>query len=204
VNAFKDIKKLADLLKKNGFQKIQVKRAKHDDTWKLSVNHQPLVDMTVPDSPIPYKVFNGIRYVTVDYVKAALYKASADPSGGYFRWQKDAVRLEKILHVEQKYMRKHGKHATYFSERSPFQRFVSTYYGPQSKSSFKLAGNKKWENKKKENSMKKKYESKKGNQIKLGKRIVKLKEPKIIQVLNIPKNGTYVPWTNEKASYKLN
>ena len=52
--------------------------------------------------------------------------------------------------------------------------------------------------------MKTKIETKSGNIIKIGKKIISIKEPKILQLLNIPKNGAYVPWTNNKASYKIN
>ena len=204
INAFNDSKNLALILKKAGFNYIHVKRAKHENTWKLSVNHQPLIDITVPDSPIPFKVFDGVRYVTVDFLKAGLYKASADPSGGYYRWKKDALRLEKLISSENKHIRKHGKHSTYFSKTSPFQRFTSDFYGPISKSSFKSLGNSKWNNKKKENSLKEKYEGQPGNIIQIGKKKITLKEPKLLQILNIPKNGSMVPWTNKKASYKLN
>ena len=202
VDAFNDSKKLANILKKAGFSYIQIKRAKHENTWKLSVNHQPLIDITVPDSPIPFKVFDGVRYVTVDFLKAGLYKASADPSGGYYRWKKDALRLEKLISSENKHIRKHGKHSTYFSKTSPFQRFTSDFYGPISKSSFKSLGNSKWANKERENSMKKKILTKTGNKIKIGKKETILKEPKILEILNIPKNGN-VPWTNNKASFKI-
>ena len=204
INAFEDAKELAQIFKKNNLKKIQVKRAKHDNTWKISVNHQPLIDLTIPDSSIPFKLFNGIRYVTIDFIKAGLYKASADPSGGYYRWKKDALRLEKILFEEEKYISKYGKHYTYFSTKSPFQRFVSDFYGPLSKASFKELGNKKWENKKKENAMKQKFNLKEGNEIKVKGKTIKVKNPKLLEILNIPKNGSYVPWGNNKASYKLN
>ena len=202
IDAFNDSKKLAVIFKKAGFKYIQVKRAKHENTWKISVNHQPLIDITVPDSPIPFKVFDGVRYVTVDFLKAGLYKASADPSGGYYRWKKDALRLEKLISSENKHIRKHGKHSTYFSKTSPFQRFTSDFYGPISKASFKSLGNSKWKNKERENSMKTKVLAKAGNKIKIGKKETILKEPKILEILNIPKNGN-VPWTNNKASFKI-
>ena len=204
MNAFDDAKQFITLLKKKGFSKLSIKRAKHDDTWKINVNHFQIADFTLPDSPIPYKIFKGIRYATIDFLKSALYKASSDPSGGYFRWKKDAIRLDKILHAEEKYIRKHGKFYTHFSKKSKYQRFTSDFYGPLSKGSFKMSGNKKWNNKKRENSMKTKIETKSGNIIKIGKKIISIKEPKILQLLNIPKNGAYVPWTNNKASYKIN
>jgi len=204
MNAFDDAKEFITLLKQKGFSKLSIKRAKHDDTWKISVNHFQIADFTLPDSPIPYKIFKGIRYATIDFLKSALYKASSDPSGGYFRWKKDALRLDKILHAEEKYIRKHGKFYTHFSKKSKYQRFTSDFYGPLSKGSFKMSGNKKWNNKKRENSMKTKIETKPGNIIKIGKKTISIKEPKILQLLNIPKNGSYVPWTNNKASYKIN
>ena len=204
VDAFNDAKEFINILKKKGFSKLSIKRAKHDDTWKISVNHFQIADFTIPDSPVPYKIFKGIRYATIDFLKAALYKASSDPSGGYFRWKKDALRLEKLLHAEEQHIRKHGKFFTHFSKKSKYQRFTSEFYGPLSKGSFKSSGNKKWNDKKRENDMKKKIESQTGNSIQIGKKKIILKEPKILQILNIPKNGSYVPWVNNKASYKLN
>jgi hypothetical protein len=204
MNAFEDAKEFIHICKKNGFSKLSIKRAKHDNTWKISVNHFQFADFTIPDSPIPYKEFQGIRYATVDFLKAGLYKAAADPSGGYFRWKKDALRLEKLQYSENKYIRKHGRRHTYFSKNSPYQRFISEYYGPMSKASFKSQGNKKWENKKAENAMKAKFDVKAGNELKINGKVIKMKEPKVIQVLNIPKDGRYVPWQNNKASYKLN
>ena len=204
MNAFEDAKSFLQILKKKGFSKLSIKRAKHEKTWKISVHHFQIADFTVPESPIPFKVFKGIRYATVDFLKAGLYKASSDPSGGYFRWKKDALRLEKLLHAEDKYIRKYGRFHAHFSKKSPYQRFTSEFYGPYSKGSFKMAGDKKWSNKIKENISKTKLSVRSGNILKIGKKIIQIKEPKMLQILNVPKNGSYVPWTNDKASYKLN
>jgi len=202
MTAFEDLKEFAKILKKNGLSKIEIKRAKHDNTWKLYVNFLQVADFTVPENPIPYKVIGGIRYATVDFLKAGLYKASADASGGYFRWLKDAKRLEKLKYAEQKSVRKFGSLYTYFSNKSPFQRFISTFYGPLSGASLKTSGNKKWNNKEKENLLKSKYIVKNGNYIfKNGKKI-QLKEG-MLQHLKNPTNGSYVPWLNEKKSYKI-
>ena len=204
MNAFEDAKTFLNLCKKNGFTHLQIKRAKHDNTWKIYVQHLQIADFTIPDSPVPYKIFRGIRYASIDFLKLGLYKSLSDPSGGYFRWLKDIKRLEILKHSEDMYKRKHGSIRTLLSKNSPFQSMVSNYYGPASKGSFKKLGNKKWENKKIENSMKKKYEAKRGNKMQIGGKTIKLKEPKVIEVLNMPKNGRYVPWTNKQASYRLN
>ena len=89
-----------------------------------------------------------------------------------------------------------------FSKSSPYQRFISDFYGPLSKSSLKARSNKRWINKNKEDTFKQSFRLTKGNKVTIKGKDLKLKNNTLINILNIPKNN-YVAWGNNKKSYKI-
>lgn len=103
-NAKKDALELSQLLKKRGYNYIKVRKALHENTYKVSVNFINIIDIT-NISPSLYDIYLKIykkekkssiyKYYKDDFyivpfilLKANLYYELARPNSSYYRWVK--------------------------------------------------------------------------------------------------------------------
>jgi hypothetical protein len=94
-----DLIKLIRLLKKAGFQEIDVRLGIHEGTIKVYVNYTPVADLTEIDSTL-YNLFyarrfieNNIAYLDADSLRMLIYLELSRPRGEVERWPKVYERL---------------------------------------------------------------------------------------------------------------
>lgn len=94
-----DLVKLIRLLKKAGFQEIDVRLGIHEGTIKVYVNYTPIADLTEID-PTLYGLFyvrryeyQGISYLDADSLRMLIYLELSRPRGEVERWPKIYERL---------------------------------------------------------------------------------------------------------------
>ena len=110
-NALKDVTELAESLKKKGYNYIKIKKAQHQDTFKLYVEKLQILDITQMND----KLFNNLtkisnkerktlKYYTDKYVlipialiKRNLYFELSRPVQSAFRWNKIYKRLNILM-----------------------------------------------------------------------------------------------------------
>lgn len=114
-NAQKDAYELANLLNEKGYNYIQVKKAFHENTFRVYVNFIQVIDITNIDSDLYDKLFNitleerklktsiykyykknNLYIVPFVLLKRNLHFEMSRPKGSYYRWEKVYPRL-KIL-----------------------------------------------------------------------------------------------------------
>lgn len=112
--------KLANALFKNGHNEIVVKPSNiWTGVYKIFVYDRPLVDFSyLPEkiyNIIPYKKFNGIQYITPEFIIIDLFKTLVFPKENVYRWKKDTDRLNLMLknfpikpvkEIEKKFLQK--------------------------------------------------------------------------------------------------
>ena len=109
-NPIKDAYELAKLIKKSGYKYIKIKRAVHNNTYKISVYGKQFFDITFLEPSI-YDILldyiknnkNSLKYykdkykiIPIELVKQNLYFELARPIQSGFRWEKLYNRLELI------------------------------------------------------------------------------------------------------------
>lgn len=94
-----DLIKLIRLLKKAGFQEIDVRLGIHEGTIKVYVNYTPVADLTEIDSTL-YNLFHArrfidkeISYLDADSLRMLIYVELSRPRGEVDRWPKVYERL---------------------------------------------------------------------------------------------------------------
>ena len=99
-NSIRDLVRLADKLHAAGFTDIEVKSSVvHDGVYKLYIKKIPIADShQLPNDlfNIMYEDsvhYNGIAYVSPDYLRLNIYKELASPKGDTSRWEKIYERL---------------------------------------------------------------------------------------------------------------
>jgi hypothetical protein len=114
-NAIKDVKELADIYYKNGFENVEAKAALHHGTYKVYVNFIDIIDITNMDKSffdnlkkeslnfikntqsnylkIQYQK-SQILYCPPNFLRAQFYNELSDPSGNVQRWTKIYPRLK--------------------------------------------------------------------------------------------------------------
>ena len=111
--ARKDAMEIAQVLKDNGFNYVEVKSGIHKGTYKIFVEFQPIADITnLTKSMYSYLSKNAllvdnIMICPADFLLWSFYKELSRPEGSSFRWEKIYKRYG-IFH-------KHFK----FKERTP-------------------------------------------------------------------------------------
>ena len=98
-NAYRDVKKLADILYKEGFENVEAKSGVHKATYRLFVDFFQVADITNIDK----KVFNkiqksaiirrGIKYSPPNLLRMMSYNELSRPNGQVSRWEKVMKRL---------------------------------------------------------------------------------------------------------------
>ena len=99
-NAIRDLVRLADKLHIAGFTDVEVKSSVvHDGVYKLYIKKIPIADA----HQLPIELFNimyedsvhydGIAYVSPDYLRLNIYKELSAPKGEVSRWEKIYERL---------------------------------------------------------------------------------------------------------------
>ena len=99
-NAIRDLVRLADTLHIAGFTDIEIKSSVvHDDVYKLYIKKIPIADANQLQSDI-FNImyedsvhYNGISYVSPDYLRLNIYKELSAPKGDISRWEKVYERL---------------------------------------------------------------------------------------------------------------
>lgn len=185
----------AKSLKEDGFKYIEVKPGMHSGTWKLYVNFINICDFTKPDQGIPYKSIRGVRYASVDFLKAQLYKILSDPSGDVSIWSKTAQRLERLEHSINMVVAANPN--IIFDSKSKYQRFVTDFYGPVSKARKIEKMKVSWDQKNLRDSLKKTYDLKKVSPSKIN-----YKNANVVQVMKKSKN-VEVPWSKNMIGIRL-
>ena len=109
-NPIKDAYELAKLIKTSGYKYIKIKRAVHNNTYKISVYGKQFFDITFLEPSI-YDILldyiknnkNSLKYykdkykiIPIELVKQNLYFELARPIQSGFRWEKLYNRLELI------------------------------------------------------------------------------------------------------------
>ena len=99
-NAIRDLVRLADKLHIAGFTDIEVKSSVvHEGVYKLFIKKIPIADANQLQSDlfnIMYEDsvhYNGISYVSPDYLRLNIYKELSAPKGDISRWEKIYERL---------------------------------------------------------------------------------------------------------------
>ena len=99
-NAIRDLVRIADKLHAAGFTDIEVKSSVvHDGVYKLYIKKIPIADahqLTSDLFDIMYEDavhYNGIAYVSPNYLRLNIYKELAEPKGDVSRWEKIYERL---------------------------------------------------------------------------------------------------------------
>jgi len=107
LNPKKDTEDLANIFSKNNYKYIEIKHAIHDDTFKLYVDFEPILDLT-KISKANHEVLmreaceiDGYYVTSIKHLKSASYLELAIPKGALFRWQKVVQRI-KLLESEFK------------------------------------------------------------------------------------------------------
>lgn len=102
-NAIRDLVRLADKLHAAGFTDIEVKSSVvHEGVYKLYIKKIPIADTHQLSSDlfnIMYEDsvhYNGIAYVSPDYLRLNIYKELAAPKGDISRWEKIYERLQLL------------------------------------------------------------------------------------------------------------
>lgn len=110
-NALKDATELAESLKKKGYNYIKIKKAQHNDTFKLYVEKLQILDITQMNdklfdnlTKISTKERKTLKYYTDKYVlipvaliKRNLYFELSRPIQSAFRWNKIYKRLNILM-----------------------------------------------------------------------------------------------------------
>ena len=192
----RDIIELAHILKKRGYKYIEVKPGMNKGTWKLFVSFINVCDFTKPEQGIPYKTIKGIRYASIDYLRAQLYKILSDPTGDVSIWPKTMNRLERLEHSIKVNVDKNPN--IVYDNKSKYQRFITNYYGPKSKARKSEKMKMMWNKKEKVNSLKKKYNVKNLNISKIN-----LKNANKIEVLKKGGVNNNVPWGKNMKGLRL-
>lgn len=98
---------IADSLKKDGFEFVEVKSGMHKGTYKIFADFQPIVDITNVSASM-YKYLsgdapevNGCYVCPVAFLMWSLYKELARPEGSGFRWEKIYKRYS-VFHKHNK------------------------------------------------------------------------------------------------------
>jgi len=108
-NPIEDSYELAKEIKKSGFKYIKIKKAIHNNTYKISVFGKQFFDITYLDSNI-YNILlkyiknnNNLKYykdkykiIPIEIIKLYLYFELARPIQSGFRWEKIYNRLELV------------------------------------------------------------------------------------------------------------
>jgi len=108
-NPIEDCYELAKEIKKSGFKYIKIKKAIHNNTYKISVFGKQFFDITYLDSNI-YNILlkyiknnNNLKYykdkykiIPIEIIKLNLYFELARPIQSGFRWEKIYNRLELV------------------------------------------------------------------------------------------------------------
>ena len=98
-NALENVKELADIYAKHGYDDVEAKSGVHHGTYKVFVNFIPVADIT----SLPKNLFksiqnksikvDGILYSPPDYLRMAMYLELSRPKGDVSRWEKVLKRL---------------------------------------------------------------------------------------------------------------
>ena len=110
-DALKDANELAESLKKKGYNYIKIKKAQHQDTFKLYVGKLQILDITQMNTELfnnltklANKERKTLKYYTEKYVlipialiKRNLYFELARPVQSAFRWSKIYKRLNVLM-----------------------------------------------------------------------------------------------------------
>ena len=115
-NAKQDAKELAQELANKNFPYIKIRKALHENTYKVYVNFLQVIDLT----NIPIEEFNGLKVVSqyeklhsklyrnyhdtfiiapVCFLKASMHYELARPVRSYFRWEKIFYRLDILTQL---------------------------------------------------------------------------------------------------------
>lgn len=83
-----------------GFKYVSVREGVNSGVYKIFNYFQEAADIVfIPEkiyNLIPFKVIDGLRYVSPKYLKIDLLVALTNPKHGIFRWDKDFERLKKL------------------------------------------------------------------------------------------------------------
>jgi hypothetical protein len=124
-NALKDATELAESLKKKGYTYIKIKKAQHQDTFKLYVEKLQILDITQMNdklfdnlTKISNKERKTLKYYTDKYmlipialIKRNLYFELSRPVQSAFRWSKIYKRLNILMkHHKNKASKKTQKY----------------------------------------------------------------------------------------------
>jgi hypothetical protein len=109
-NPVEDAYELANLIKKSGYKYIKIKKAIHNNTYKISVFGKQFFDITFLDPDIYDILLNNIKnnqkslkyykdqykIIPIELVKQNLYFELARPIQSGFRWEKIYNRMELV------------------------------------------------------------------------------------------------------------
>jgi hypothetical protein len=106
----KDGVELVNYLNKLGCPKIKMYNAVNDGTYKISINHYDVLDITyIPDNlfkVLEIEKINEINFLKPNFLKMDLLYSLSNIDGSSYRWKKDFERLdylEKAFPYEYKY-----------------------------------------------------------------------------------------------------
>ena len=101
-NALRDVKRLADIFYKEGYETVEAKAGFHKGTYKLFVDNFQIADITVMKKKIFDKMSKsailkkGILYAPPNLLRMMSYNELAYPDGQVDRWKKVLERLIKL------------------------------------------------------------------------------------------------------------
>jgi hypothetical protein len=112
-NPIEDSYELAKEIKKSGFKYIKIKKAIHNNTYKISVFGKQFFDITYLDSNLynillKYITYNNnkltfykdkYKIIPIEIIKLNLYFELARPIQSGFRWEKIYNRLELVNEI---------------------------------------------------------------------------------------------------------
>jgi len=97
--AMKDVKEMADLFYKKGYNDVEAKAGIHEGTYKLFVNFIHVADVTQQDLAIFNNLneeaitINGIKYAPPNFLRLYMFLELSRPKGDITRWEKVLRRL---------------------------------------------------------------------------------------------------------------
>jgi hypothetical protein len=122
-DAYKDSLQLGTLLKKSGYKYIKIRKAKHQDTFRIYVNGIQVIDITLLDADVYDKLQelssierpklkhykDKYNIIPISMIKRNLYFELSRPIQSGFRWEKIYKRLNLFL----KFYKNKTKQKTY-------------------------------------------------------------------------------------------
>ena len=98
-NALEEVKELANIYHRLGFEEVEAKAGVHFGTFKLYVNFIPIADITYLDKELFDSIqkdailVDGILYAPPDFLRMSMFLELSRPDGDVSRWEKVLKRL---------------------------------------------------------------------------------------------------------------